>query len=463
MGWDGYLVLDGTEIMNTTRTEAYALHGGAEWFTPVYENDVLPMLLDHPAYTTPDVDIAPWYDQDNIDSVDFWGLYPISVTGLDDSSRTSTPVDFTSDGGSPGRLRHASKSFVYQVALLGASERAVKYGLRWLTRAGLGRACSNVRADETTLGVTMEVMSVAPEGTIILPGGTPLDGDTIYLYGGDAGGIPPDVPASPEQLFKEFVRYFYDVKMVSGPSLDRKVELSPNCAGAMWIVQFTLLAGNPHEYEAPTPILQGYLDPLVTDPWPPDVPEAGEADTAWATFTDVDCGVQIWQPIYDPLCTAVITPPAPPTIPLGCYDPPASWQRRKVKIPAANVPLWGDTVPVLTVAAATEMRNLRVRWYENPDGDFDPDDNPCDFVGDWVISYVPAGATMVIDGVSQTVRVRTTLGTIRRADSLVFQNDSTPIVWPKITCGYGYIMTLDLPSGEPAPVVDLAFVGRAAA
>ena len=100
MGWEGYLVLDETEIINVTRTEAYALHGGAdEWFTPVYENDDLPTLLGHDPYTTPDMDIAPWYDEDDEDSIDFWGLYPIEVTGLDDSSRTSSPVDFTNDGG----------------------------------------------------------------------------------------------------------------------------------------------------------------------------------------------------------------------------------------------------------------------------------------------------------------------------------------------------------------------------
>lgn len=463
MSWEGYLTYDGVEIVNVARTEAYALAGGAgEWFTPTYNNPYLRELLDQPEYTTPALDSAPWYDQDIPVSNQFWGLYPLDVSGMDDSTRSAETIEFSGPGGVPGRLRSGTGAPVWQVMLMGADDKACEYGFQWLKRATLGRVCAPLRGDATPLGFQVGFLSTEPELPVTIPGGVPVDGDTVFLYGGDAGGIPADTVAGPDARLREYMRFFNNAKVTRGPVVERKRTTSA-CNGAIWIVQFTLTTGDPHQYGRPLTMLQGYLDPSVTDPWPADVPEPGIADSTWHSWTEVDCGQEIWQPIFDPTCTAMITPPPPPSIPLGCYDPPATWQRRKVSIPAGNIPLWGDMVPVLTVYSEMGLRNLRVRWYANPDGDFDPDDNPCDFVGDWVVSYIPPGGTMVVDSVDQAVRVTTELGYTRRADSLVFQNDSTPIVWPQLSCGFGYIMTLDLPAGQPVPVVDLAFVAKAAA
>lgn len=462
MGWAGYMVFDGTEVINASRTEAYVMsQGGEEWFTPGYNADYLRDLLGLPVYTTPDLDLAPWYDQDVPESVDFWGVYPLDATGLDDSSRAPTPVEFTTDGGLPGRTRAAMKNSVWSVALLGANDRAVEYGARWLRRVLSGRLCAPVRADETALGVQMGYLSVQPEAFMV-PGGVPVDGDTIFLYGGDAGGIPADTTATVEVALREYMRFLNNSKCSVGPTIERKHAMN-GCTGSVWIGQFTILSGDPAPYGRPLQLLQGYLDPLVSNPWPADVPEPGVATTTAHSFTEVNCGEEIWTPIYDPLCSAMITPPAPPSIPFGCYTPPSTWQRRQVTIPSGNIPLWGDMVPVLNVYSAADMRDLRVRWYADPDGTFDPDDNPCSFIGDWLISYVPAGGTLTVDSVSRQIRVQDILGRIRRADSLVFQNDSTPITWPSLSCGYGYVMTVDLPAGQPVPVIDLALVPKATA
>ena len=190
MGWEGYLTLDGVEIINAARTEAYAATAGAPWFKPVYNNDALRVLLGQSPYSTPGIDLAPWYDEDTVDSYNFWGFYPLSVDGLDDSSRTGNPVEFTTDGGSPGRVRSTMKSVVYSGLLVGETETAVEYGMRWLRRALLGAKCATVRADTTTLGSTVGFLSAAPVFPLYLPGSSPVDGDTVFLSGGDATGIP---------------------------------------------------------------------------------------------------------------------------------------------------------------------------------------------------------------------------------------------------------------------------------
>ena len=46
MAWDGYLTLDGVEIINASRTEAYVALQSVPWFRATVRNDALPVLLD---------------------------------------------------------------------------------------------------------------------------------------------------------------------------------------------------------------------------------------------------------------------------------------------------------------------------------------------------------------------------------------------------------------------------------
>ena len=136
MAWAGYGEYAGNEIYNSARTAAYAKNNGAYWFKGCFDDEWLPLMLgDGAQYTTPLLDNAPWVDPDIPASFDFWGAYPISVDGIEDSTRTATVNESTLDGGIPGRIRHATKSVVFNMALLGATECAVEYGMRWLRRA----------------------------------------------------------------------------------------------------------------------------------------------------------------------------------------------------------------------------------------------------------------------------------------------------------------------------------------
>ena len=147
---------------------------------------------------------------------------------------------------------------------------------------------------------------------------------------------------------------------------------------------------------------------------------------------------------------------------LGCYDPPQNWRRRQITIPATYIPLWGEVVPVFNVhARTTDVRNLRLRFYADVDSDGDISDDPCAYCGDIVVSFVPEGFTLVFDGVNRQVYAYDAHQNRRRADSLVFSTDGTPFDWPLLTCGMGYIVTLDLPQTQYPPVFDLSLFSRA--
>lgn len=424
MAWDGYFVLDGTEFINVARTEAYA--ADQSWFRAAFKADDLPAMLGDAAYVTPDLDGAPWLDPDVPESGDFFGFYPLEVTGIENSTRTSEVVESTQHGGVPGRIRHATKSVVFNGLLLGSSEKAVVYGMAWLRRVLLGNLCVSTEF-ETGLGVEMNFLSAKPTG-------------------------------SSEADLTEYRRTLRKVVVNSGPTITSRRTIE-SCGGEVWTVTFSAVAGDPYLYGADVPILNGYLDGGVEDPWAPGAVE-GTAEATASEFTEVVCGEDTWEPLYDPLCPPMIAPPAPPSLPLGCLDLPETWDRYKVVLPSENVPLWGTVVPRITLYALATLRNVRIRFYDDPTASFDPDEAPCDFAVDMVVSYLPAEATMTIDAASREVWVETVTGARRRADALVVASDSSPFEWPVLSCGNQQVITIDTEVGSSPPIVDLSLLPR---
>lgn len=203
---------------------------------------------------------------------------------------------------------------------------------------------------------------------------------------------------------------------------------------------------------------------VAADPW---VPTIVPADWAYSVVaedeTDADCAVPAYEPIIDPLCPAVLVPPGPPTVSLGCFTEPDTWKRRYFTIPRKYVPYWNDVVPVVKIQARAETRGLRLRFYSDVDADASVLDDPCAYCGDILFSYIPADHTLVFDGITQTVYAEGPGGTLRRADSLVFKTDGTPFDWPVLSCGFGYVVAVDLPPTHTGllPAVDLSLAGRA--
>jgi hypothetical protein len=498
MAWQGYFAYDGTEIINVDRTEAYWTSQSPTWFYRAYGNGSLGTILQQ-TYVSPMADDAPWTDPDRLDSYNFWGVYPLEVTGIEDSTRESQVVEYIRDGGSPGRVRHGTRSAVFNVALAGANEAAVHYGFNWLKAVLLGRVCSP-SAQQRCGGLELEYFASEPDVDPDAPD-LPVETDPVYaeLDGGDAdsaytvevdggnattvftdefdGGSAtttfpielsepfpepfeanaPDPSTDPTGCLAEMTRHLHNVKFIDGPEVTARKYLSDGTV--VWTATFTAVAGDPYEYSRHWEVVERFLGADVVDPYPQGI--TGTYDMVGYAHTDAGCPPQVWEAIYDPLCPALVAPPAPVDIPAGCFTPTDDWWRRYITIPEDLVPLWGSAVPIINVTAQyDDLRQVRLRLYADPTGAGDPEAEECEYVGDLLVSYVPQGYTLIIDAHKQAVYARDLDGLLRRADSLVFASDGKPIMWPELTCGYGYILTVDTADAQVFPMVDLSVATR---
>lgn len=455
--WLGYLEYGGTEIINASRTEAYAKNANAGWFKPVYKSEALGPLLGDGEYTTPLLDDAPWTDYRDPDTYDFYGAYPLDVGGIEDSTWQAAVTENLTDGGVIGRVRRSTKSVVFQVALVGGSGCAVEAGMRWLVSALGGRPCLGP-ASGSCSGHDMCYLRCEPHlDEAYLGTGTEYTYDTE----GDLMVLRRPKPDLTDCL-NGYLRTMRNVTLLNGPIIQSKNEMSNG--GVVWVVGFTAVAGNPFEWGQETPLIQGFLDPTVDIPYVGgEVPEGGMFDPDGFVQTEIACPTEDYTPVYDPACPFNIPPPGLPSVDVVCFDFPVNYLRRQFVIPPQYIPLWGEVVPYLMIHAPYyEIRSLRLRFYTDAEGGGDPNADPCNFCGDIVFSYIPKGATIVFDGSDRLVYLQSPGGGRRRADSLVFGSNGLPFEWPELTCGPGYIVTIDLPQTQQPPVIDLSLYQRAA-
>lgn len=511
MAYTGWFRFGDTEIINVARLREYATNLNLHWFDPAYEDSEFMAAMLGETYRTPLLDPAPWADPDNPDSFDFYGVYPLSITGLEDSTRDAQVQESILDGGVVQRIRHATKTMVFEVALLAGSEGAAAYGFNWLKKALNGFGCA--QPSLTCSGAILEYFSAAPfyapdEANVApanpnlvyarLDGGfwglpndedgnptdysvdTPafdsfayttvfdydFDGGTPSFTGGvltepypypfEAEPVPPLPAFDPTGCLFEFKRHLRNVTVTNGPSITRRKELTTK--DQVWVAQFTAVAGTPFEFGEVKPIIVNWLASNMT--WGDGV-EGGTVTTGDEAVTDGTCIETVYTPMVDPECPDLLAPPSVPIVPLGCFDPPTEWLRRQFTIPPAQISLWTDVVPVITVSANfSTLRNLRLRFYED-DGTHVIGDE-CFYDADLLFSYVPSSYSLVVDAAARQIYAVDLDGNARRADSLVFSSNGSPFNWPVLSCGQGFIVTADVPEGQGYPVIDVSLVSRVA-
>jgi hypothetical protein len=290
--------------------------------------------------------------------------------------------------------------------------------------------------------------------------GTPDNSASQMIVKGNPASEPPDF----SDCLSRYLRSLRKVVVTTGPNLTAKRTATDG--SAIWTATFTAVAGNPFEYSTERPVIEGFMDPAHPIPYIGGVvPEGGSFDlTANEVTEEEDCVVATYQPIIDTTCAfAPMAPPAPPSIDLSCYGFVENFYRRQFILPPSYVPLWDDVVPKIEVHSPkdAELRNLRLRFYPDYMGTGDTTIDPCNYCGDLVVSYLPPNTTLVIDGSDRTTYSMIAGGARQRADHLIFSTDGSPFEWPELTCGLGYIVTVDLPQVQALPVVDLSLYARA--
>jgi hypothetical protein len=438
MAWVGWFQFGGNEIINASRTEKYASDHG--WFKPVYKSEALEAVLGD-SYTTPFADNAPWIDSANPLTYDFYGCYPLSVTGIDDSTATATVTEGVLDGGVASQVRRQSRAVVFSLALVGASDGAVEAGMRWLRSVTSNAPCGETRS---CAGDTLCFLSSEPC----------VDWETCNTLSN-----------KPVDCFPQYLQGLYRVTTTVSPTVTRKMDMADG--GAVWLVSMTLTAVNPYVYSGPDYFVRNFMGPhsnTSSNPYvDPNLP-GRDWDADGIASQESNCWIPTWQPLTDPLCPAIIPPPSPVQVALNCYDFPQNFRRRYFVIPNQVVPLWDDLVPTFTIKTGdSEVRPIRVRFYaEDP---FHPDLTPdeCSFCGEMTIGYIPANSIMVIDAVQRTIYCSVQDGPLRRADSLVYGNGGQPFSWPLLTCGYRYRVTVDMLLDADPPTMDMTLYSRSAA
>ena len=301
-------------------------------------------------------------------------------------------------------------------------------------------------------------------------GSTPAHGDTSYSWSGAVSAsishrslqtYLPDTPASADDCYEKVGRSLHKVTVTNGPNVTKKMDLIDG--GAVWTVTWTMVAANPAEFGVERPLVVGFLDPAVDIPYYGGVvPEGGAYDENGFVQTETKCPAPVFTPVFDPTCALLVAPPDVPTIVPMCFNFPVNYTRRSFTIPRELIPLWTEVVPVLQVTTKqSESRNVRIRFYADTFNTGNPSNDPCNYCGDLVISYVPPSATLVLNGMDQSVYIDQPGQGRRRADALVTDSTGNPFEWPQFSCGFGYVVTVDTPQQTKAlPIVDLSLVPR---
>jgi hypothetical protein len=134
--FNGYLALGGNEILNAARTAAYVKKQLPRFdLHDVHGNADLQLALGDEDYESPLADDAPWMDESNPATKDFYGLYPLAIQGIGGSTRGAAVSESIVDGGVVGSIRHASREIRVKALLIAADDMGLEAGRAWLSGA----------------------------------------------------------------------------------------------------------------------------------------------------------------------------------------------------------------------------------------------------------------------------------------------------------------------------------------
>lgn len=419
MGYDGWIEYDGVELVNLSRTAQLAETLGIDsvWTEPSEVRWIQDGLGDggFPVVNYATVTTAPWYDSGVPASAEFAGIVPLAITGLGDSTREATTVEYLTDGGSSGRPRNKTKPLVANVILVASTERGADYGKRWMDRIlsakSRGGSCSGV--------------------------------EMAYFQYKQATGLPVPPRA-----------HLRDVALTRGSTVTRR--RSTHCS-VTWTVTFTLTAHDPFEYGEPVEQFAqlggAVLGPLVT------------TSGSILNGVEADCPVYDYTPIYDPLSPALLVPPTAPDFYPDNWRlvPGAAYDRYWVRLDPSE-PTVIDFVPVLTLTTDFDARFVRVSVWP---GDA-ATDSTCEPLWSAIVSYLPVGMEFVIDGEQKASYAWDGVSAnVRRTDSLVYSRGARPVQWGSFNDSAGLLVTLDVtydgttnPTGGGTVRASLALVSK---
>jgi hypothetical protein len=307
------------------------------------------------------------------------------------------PIELLGNGATHTKPRFGSREIKMTVMALAGDDEAMSEGLAWLRDALATGDCGS--------GCT--------DNDLLMYSNLPTDG----------------------ALDNHMLRTFLRVEVLDAPKV---VAEFPHQRGVVAKrLEFIFNAGIPWAF---TPrVMVGNIDPAAGVTFgDPAGEDCYNTNNAYSGF------------INDPYYTAIAKPPAPPVIKPPNVLKPGSWRRKSLAITQSEVDRHGRVAPIVTVTAGSGgLGMLRIRFYGN--GDL----SGCDFEGEFLISYIPANATMVLDARKETIQVTLSNGSVVPGGHLVYGSDGLPLKWPSLGCANSYTMFADLLPGQTGATVYL--------
>jgi hypothetical protein len=428
-GIDLYAHMCGTEVWNRERTSAYVEHGvrpqGVQFKAPgcSWTPELIACLEDRPpepqGYQLPELDPAPWYDPTVPESWNFAGLIVLEAELSPALDRRL--VQGVGHGAVLTRPRFAGRTLDVRGVLVGKTCCAAEYGLRWLTQALLGDACSGCDGCDITF-LTCCPASQGEDDCLVL-----YEGDTPVPYYRAAPGGTQEWERG-----ADFARYMCGAGLLSGPEVVSRRGASCGCScSSLTEVEFTIGLGNPWLSRPETTLVDAA-----------DI--GGCSDFGCAiTFVKGCTGGPCASPedcSDDPDCAGFTAKPPRgmlPTRECGCF--PLTAKHTCFTIPADRD--WFEQVLIVELYAGSgPLRNVALRTFQNPIGysccdgdDQSPYLDDCDACSTLFVDYVPPYGTLVFDSVHRSVTV-TCANVTRPAAKNLSALDGMPFRWIELGC-----------------------------
>lgn len=417
MTYRGLIRLGGIEIANTQRCVTYMEAGVAAPQTTVSRSDGWPYTaryLKQQDYRLPQLDTAPWYDPLEPDSKDFAGVWPMAVEGLDAAAVEREVIEGIADGGTFGQARYGPRTIEVEALIVGRTPSGADYGLRWLTTALRGTRCDGRRT-----GDTLQYLASCPD---VLPDLT----DTAF-----ADCVRPYERTMHEVICSTMPQI---TERFSGVGDDRPGTCS-------YRVKFTLTAGVPHAFRERQLVASGinWTGAVVPITW---VVQENDPEAC----------------LTAPPSTLV-----DPTVPRATVIRPADMYQLGTYIPldqrtaVATIPRTalkygqGDTAATLNITAgAQDERLIRVRFGRRPAGVTQDNAIRCYLVSEANIAYLPAGATLSLDGITGRAWATDSAGNRMDASPVVSGVNGAPWRPPVLACDDDYVVVVDAPGDVSA-------------
>lgn len=171
-------------------------------------------------------------------------------------------------------------------------------------------------------------------------------------------------------------------------------------------------------------------------------PPALVSEGSQASLAQASCPTYNYDPIYDPLYPALIAPPKPPdTLPDGWNIATGQtftryWARVTPQEPSGMV-----VIPTITVSGTSDARRVRVSLWASTKTPTDQ----CAPLFSVIVGYLPPNQTLYVDGEQKATYTWDGISpAVRRADSIVYGPDASPVQWSAFSDHTNFLVTLDI-------------------